>query len=165
MRIAACTAAPEPIVTDAESPRLPLPLLLLLLVRLRCLVCAARCAECFHCTVCSVFLFFLFFPISPPLHLRQNCGSLSSSRACSAALLAARQIRRRPRAVRMCGPLSTRIHQAFFHHVICIFDTSFSSCIEFTSFLGSTHSFCVVVSSSSSCPFCSSTSLSSLHSS
>ena len=31
-----------------------------------------------------------------------------------------RQIRRRPLAVRMCGPLSTRLHQAFFHHVMSI---------------------------------------------
>ena len=57
---------------------------------------------------------------------------------CSAAFLAARHVRRRPRAVRMCGPLFTRIHQAFLHHVMCLFDTSFSSCIEFVSILSST---------------------------
>ena len=34
-------------------------------------------------------------------------STLPSSRACSAALLAARQTRRRHRAVRMCGPPST----------------------------------------------------------
>ena len=46
------------------------------------------------------------------------------SRTCSAA----------------CSPLSTRIHHAFRHHVMCLFDTSFSSCIE----LATTHSSCVV---------------------
>ena len=58
-----------------------------------------------------------------------GCGTgtppSGSSRACSAALLAARHVRRRPRAVRKCGPLSTRTHQAFLHHVMCLFDTSF----------------------------------------
>ena len=43
------------------------------------------------------------------------------------------------------GPLSTRIHQAFRHHVMSLFDTSFSSCIEFV-FFTSTHSSCVVIS-------------------
>ena len=78
----------------------------------------------------------------------------SSSRTSSAALVAARHVRRRPRAVRNCGPLSTRIHQAFLHHVPCLFDTLFTSCIEFVSFFfASTHSSCVVVSPSSCSPW------------
>ena len=53
---------------------------------------------------------------------------------------------RRPGAVRRCGPLFARIHQA-------LFDTSFSSCIEFvSSSFPSTHSSCVVISTSPSCP-------------
>ena len=79
-------------------------------------------------------------------------STLSSSRACSAAILAARQIRRRRRDVRMCGPPSTRIHHAFFHHVMCLFDTSLSTCIEFISFFSSKHSPCVVISSFPSYP-------------
>ena len=86
-----------------------------------------------HCLVC----------LSPFLpHVSPSASSaklwvsstLSSSRACSAALLAARQIRRRPRAVRMCGPPSTRIHHAFFHHVVCLFDTSLSTYVVISSF-------------------------------
>ena len=61
-------------------------------------------------------------------------------------------------AVRRCGPLSTRIHQAFLHHV-CLFDTSFSSCVEFAYFFASTHSSFVVISSSPSCLSRASTSL------
>ena len=122
-------------------------------------------------TTCSVLLSFL--PVVPCSHffLPSVSSSASSakrwvsptpslSRACSAALLAARQTRRRPRAVRMCGPLFTRIHHAFLHHVMCLFDTSFSSCIEF-SFLASTHFSCVVTSFASWCPSWASTSLSS----
>ena len=45
----------------------------------------------------------------------------SSSRACSAALLAARQTRR----------LATRIHHALCHRVMCLFDMWHSSCTEF----------------------------------
>ena len=77
----------------------------------------------------------------------------SSWQACSAACLAARQILRRPLAVRMCGPLLTRTHHAFCHHVMCLFDTWLSLCSEF-SFLCSY--------SSLSRPPCASTSLSSL---
>ena len=51
----------------------------------------------------------------------------------------------------MFGPLFTRIHQAFLHHVMCLFDTSFSSCIEFVSFFSSTLLPRVVPSPSSSC--------------
>ena len=123
-------------------------------------------------TTCSVLLSFL--PVVPcsPFFLPPVSPSASSaklwvsptpslSRACSAALLAARQIRGRPRAVRMCGPLSTRIHHAFFHHVMCLFDTSLSSYIEFVSFFASTHFSCVVTSFASSCPSWASISLSS----
>ena len=85
---------------------------------------------------CSHFFLLLsLFPL--PLRLWVSL-TLSSSRACSVALLAACHVRRRPRAVRMCGPLSTRIHQTFLHHVLCLFDTSFSSCVEFASFFAST---------------------------
>ena len=63
-----------------------------------------------------------------------------------------------------CGPLSIRTHQASLHHVMCLFDTSFPSCIEFPSFLSSTHFSCVVMSSSPSCRSWASTSLSSLRS-
>ena len=47
------------------------------------------------------------------------------------SLLTARQTRRLPLALRMCGPLSTRIHHALCHHVMCLFDTWHSSCTEF----------------------------------
>ena len=63
------------------------------------------------------------------------------------------------------SPLSTRMHHAFFHQIMCPFDTSFSSCIEFASFFASTHFSCVAVSSSPSCPSWASTSLSSSRSS
>ena len=99
---------------------------------------------------CSHFFLLHVSPSASSAGLRVS-STLSSSQACSTALLAARQIRRRPRAVRMCGPLFTRIQDAFFHHVTCLFDTSFSSCIEF-SFLASTHFSCVVTSCASSCP-------------
>ena len=125
-------------------------------------------------TTCSVLLSFL--SVAPCSHFFLPCLSLyllgkalrphhSLSRACSAALLAARPIRRRPRAMRMCGPLSTRIHHAFLHHVMFPFDTSLFSCIEFVSFFSSTHYSCVVISSSPSCPSWASTSLSSSRSS
>ena len=58
-------------------------------------------------------------------------STLSPSRACSAALLAARQTRRRPLALRMLDPSSIRIHHAFLNHVMCLFDTSLSSQIWF----------------------------------
>ena len=75
-------------------------------------------------------------PFSPSASSAVKVSSTQQlSRTCSAALLASRQIRRRPRAVRMCGPLSTRIHHAFRHHVMCLFDTWLSSfaCTEFKS--------------------------------
>ena len=52
----------------------------------------------------------------------------SASPACSAAL-AARHVRR----PHVC-PLSIRTHQAFLHHLMCLFNTSCSSCTEFVSF-------------------------------
>ena len=115
-----------------------------------------------HCLVVISLLSFLLH-VSPSASSARLWVSLtlSSSRACSAALLAARQIRRRPRALRMCGPLSTRIHHAFFRHVMCLFDTSLSSYIEFISFFASTHLSCVVTSFASSCPSWASISLSS----
>ena len=86
-----------------------------------------------------------FLPFSPSASSAIWVSSTQPlSRACSAALLAARQIRRRSRAVRMCGPVSTRIHQAFLHHVMCLFDKSFSSCVEFAFFFASTHSSCLL---------------------
>ena len=128
-------------------------------------VAFARCSTMcrvfsLHCLFCLSLLSFLphFSPSASSAKLWVS-STLSSSRACSAALLAARQIRRRPRAVRMC-PLSTRIHHAFLHHVMCLFDTSFSSYIEFVSVFASTHFSCVVTSFASSCPAWASTSLS-----
>ena len=119
-----------------------------------CCCCCCCCGSCCGKTTCRVLLSsLLVLPCSHSFlpHFSSSASSarlwvssaLSSSRACSAALLA-------PRAVLRCGPLSTRIHQAFFHHVMCLFDTSFS-CIEFVSFFSSTHSSCVVISSFPSC--------------
>ena len=124
--------------------------------------CIARCRVfSLRCLVClSPFLLSHFSSSAPSAELRVS-STLSLSRACSAALLAARHVRRRPRAIRKCGPLSTRIHQAFLHHVTCLFDTSFPSCIEFMSIFSSTHSSCVVISSFPSCSSRASTSPSS----
>ena len=99
--------------------------------------------------MCRV-LFLLFFP---------HCFHFSPSPVCSvsrvscAALVAARHALRRHRAVRRCGPLSTRIHQAFRHHVMCVFDTSLSLCVWFTSYSSSLRSPRALLfpSSSSSC--------------
>ena len=139
------------VATDVASLR---PLLLLLVVRLCCLLSAARCAECFHCTVCSVFLFFLFFPTSPPPPLRQNSGSLRPFHRHEPVRLLFWLLARFVGALApyACEVLSTRIHHAFFHHVMCLFDTSLSSYIEFVSFFASTHFSCVVTSFASSCP-------------
>ena len=67
---------------------------------------------------------FLPSPVSLFFHLPWVSQTQLPSRTCSAA----------------CGPLSTRIHHAKRHHVMCLFDTSFSSCIEFAT----TRSSCVV---------------------
>ena len=107
------------------SLRLRLPLLLLMLL-LRLRLHGRRSTMCrvfsLHCLVVLSLLSFLphFSSSASSARLRVS-STLSSSRACSAALLAARQIRRRPRAVRMCGPLSTRINHAF-HHDMCLLD-------------------------------------------
>ena len=66
---------------------------------------------------CSHLFLPLVFPSASSAKLWVS-PTPSLSRACSAALLAARQTRRRPRAVCMCGPLSTRIHHAFLHHFL-----------------------------------------------
>ena len=86
----------------------------------------------------------------------------SPSRAFSAALLAARQILRLPLALRMLDPWSKRIHHALLLHVMCLFDTSLSSYVEFllsSSRFSPTLSSCVLIlssSSRSSCAFSSS---------
>ena len=118
-----------------------------------CCCCCCCCCGCAHCSggyTCvlrqvqhemqrafvelsglSVSLF--------PSHFSPSASSAPSRvsptqlplRTCSAACLAARQVLRRLLAVRMCGPLSTRIHHALCHHVMCLFDTWHSSCTEF----------------------------------
>ena len=81
---------------------------------------------------------FLLPHVSPSASSGKLClSSFSSSGACSAALQAARHVRRRHRSVRMFCPFSTRIHHAFRHHVMCLFDTWLSSCSEFSSFFSS----------------------------
>ena len=87
---------------------------------------------------------FVALPVLPcftPLSLFQSL-SLSShtvsptefpSRTCSAACETACQILRRHPALRMGRPWSPRIHHAFYHNVMCLFDTWHSSCTEFTS--------------------------------
>ena len=47
---------------------------------------------------------------------------------------------------------SVSVGRCPYDHVMCLFDTSFSSCIEFVSFCSSTHFSCVVIASSLSCP-------------
>ena len=94
-----------------------------------------------YCLVVSPFLspFLPFFPrVSPSASSAKLwvSSTLSSSRACSAAFLAARQIRRRPRPVRICGPTSTRIHHAF-STMSCVYSTHQSHLVlnSFPSFL------------------------------
>ena len=83
-------------------------------------------------TTCKVLLSVLSvfpcsrFSLSPP-------AFFPVSRISCAALVAARHTLRRSRAVRRCGPLLTRTHQALCHHVMCLFDTWLSSCNEFES--------------------------------
>ena len=145
-------------ITANALLRLLLLLLLGLLLRLRGGRRRAVC--CFFSPRRSLLPF-----LSPPCLLLCLFGkALGLSDPVIVSSLS-RQIRLRPRAVRMCGPLSTRIHHAFFHHVMCLFDTSLSSYIEFVSFFASTHFSCVVTSFASSCPSWASTSLSSSRSS
>ena len=112
-------------VTASALLRLLLLLLLLFgLLRLRSGRQRAGC--CFLLPFCFSLAPISSFSISP--NSVSSAGlwvfsTLSSSRACSAALLVARHTRRRPRAVCMCGPLSTRIHLAFLHPAMCPFGT------------------------------------------
>ena len=94
--------------------------------------CSTRCRVfSLPCLVCLSVCLLPHFSRSASSARRGASPAPSSSRACSAALLAARQTRRLPLALRMCGPLSTRIHHALCHHVMCLFDTWHSSCTEF----------------------------------
>ena len=115
--------------------QLPFLLLLLLLLLLRFADVVRRVGlgegwpRCF-------FYFALVLPfltVSVSVSSHRVSPTQFPSRTCSAACLAARQVLRRPLALRMCGPLSTRTHHAFCHHVMCLFDTWLSSCTEFTS--------------------------------
>ena len=84
---------------------------------------------------CLSFSLFFFQCSAATLSARFWISSTQSpSRACSAALLAARRSCAFPLALRMLDPSSMRIHHAFLHHVMCLFDTSFSSCIGFVFF-------------------------------
>ena len=99
--------------------------------------CWADGRSCCCCESCRIrwrvaSLFFLFC-LSPLPSLSRVSPTQFPLRTCSVACLAARQVLRRPLALRMCGPLSTRTHHAFCHHVMCLFDTWLSSCTEFTS--------------------------------
>ena len=86
--------------------------------------CSTRCRVfSLPCLICLSVCLFSHFSRSASSARRRASPAPSSSRACSAALLAARQTRRLPLALRMCGPLSTRIHHALCHHVMCLFDT------------------------------------------
>ena len=118
---------------------LPCLLLLLLLLLLPFLASEGQCAECSHCPVLSLFLsvslllpcsHFCLSAFSAPSRVSPNQFPL---RTCSAACLAARQVLRCPLALRVCGPWSTRIHHAFCHHVMCLFDPWHLSCTELTS--------------------------------
>ena len=93
-------------------------------------------ARCLHCSVS----FSLFCPPPPP---QTPTGSLLCRAISRAALLPARHVRRWPRAVRMCGPFSTRIH-SFRYHVMCLFDTWLSTCSEFSSFFSFFFSFALL---------------------
>ena len=128
-------------VCVTASALLRLLLLLLGLLRLRSGRQRAGVAFFF-----SVFPFpFLLSPFLPlclqPYHHREP-------------VLAARHIRRRSRAVCKCGPLSTRIHQAFLHNDMCLFGTkvvSFSKCSPSNLIEGFVDS--GIEYASSSCPF------------
>ena len=105
-----------------------------------CCCCCCCCCETWRTRWRVASLLFLFCPVSPlspffSLSLSSHRVSPTQfpSRTCSAACLAARQVLRRPLALRMCGPFSTRIHHALCHHVMCLFDTWHSSRTEFTS--------------------------------
>ena len=82
------------------------------------------------CLICLSVCLLAHFSRSASSARRWASPAPSSSRACSAALLAARQTRRLLLALRMCGPLSARIHHALCPHDMCLFDTWHSSCTE-----------------------------------
>ena len=122
----------------------------LLLERPRC--CGCGC--CYWCCCCCHF-----WQVKDGLSASSAPSRVSPTqlplRTCSAACMAARQVLRRPLALRMCGPLSTRIHHASCHHVMCLFDTWHSSGNEFASSSCSPWAF-----TSPSCPSWAFTSLS-----
>ena len=102
-------------------------------------------------TMCNVLLSLAFhFPglslsVSPDSHWGFFSNAHLSRGSGTHAL-------RRPRAVCRCGPLSMRTHLDLCHHVMCLFDTSYFSCIEFvSSSLSSTLLSRVVLSPSPSC--------------
>ena len=83
--------------------------------------CSTRCnVLSVHCLSVCLLSHFSHFASSARHRIS---STMSPSRAHSAALLAARQTRRRPLALRMLDPSSIRIHHAFLHHVMCLFDT------------------------------------------
>ena len=96
-----------------------------------CRVFSLPCLVCL--SVCGSLLPFSPFCLSASSATTRVSPTQLPLRTCSAACLAARQVLRRPLALRMCGPWSTRIHKALCHHVMCLFDTWHSSCTEFTS--------------------------------
>ena len=105
------------------------------------------------------------FPSLSPLPRRFGGELPSPSPASSAALLAARQTLRLPVALCMLDPSSIQIHRGLFYHVMCLFATSLSSCVNFLfsySSLSPTHSFRVHPLSSSPCFPCTFTSFSCL---
>ena len=96
------------IAASVAALLLPLTLLLWWLLRLRCLEGAARLS------------LLPFFPISLPLPLVQNSGSPQPCR------------HREPSACVVCCPHGSIMR---FSTMPCVlFDTSFSSCVEFASF-------------------------------
>ena len=99
-----------------------------------------------HCLVCfSTFLLHHFSPSASSARPWVS-STLSSSRACLVALLAARQTLRLPLALRMLDPSSIRTHHSFLHHVMYLFGTSLPSCAEFlvsSTLFSPTHSSCV----------------------
>ena len=114
-------------------------LLLLFAVAWVVAVAVAFCGRCStRCNVLSVHcLSVCLFPHFS--HFASSAGhwvssTLSPSRACSAALLAARQTRRRPLALRMLDPSSIRIHHAFPRHVSVRHITVFTKLVSVLSF-------------------------------
>ena len=87
-----------------------------------CTCCSGRCS-----TKCRVFSL-------PCLVCLSVCGALLPfSPFCHSASSAPSRVSSTQFPLRTCCPWSTRIHHAFCHHVMCLFDTWHSSCTEFTS--------------------------------